>query len=171
MMIPDKRKAKPLPLFWRRLWVFEFLTSIKLMCVKYNDDSCWNETKPLPLSGWRRWVFEFLTSVMLMCVKYNVENKTSSTLWKKALGRGAWQSWSKRPKGTHWLSWWRQWQNDHDHQREMKITMIITMIQRKENNENFYRSSSERTSGTGIAWGLNIMNNSSAWQTPGYCYI
>ena len=92
-----KRKTKPLPLFWRRRWVFEFLTSVMLMCVKYNDDSCWKE------------------------------NKTSSTLWKKALGRGVQQSWSKCPKDTHWLSWWRLWQNDHDHLRKMMIIMIITI--------------------------------------------
>ena len=99
-----------------------------------------------------------------------LKKKTSSTPWKKALGRGAWQSWSKRPKGTHWLSWWRFWRNDHEHQREIMIILIITMIQHNE-NKNFYRSSSERTSGTGIAWGLNIMNSSSAWQTPEYILI
>ena len=88
MMIPVERKTKPLPLFWKR-----------------------------------RWVFEFLTSVMLI---YWKENKTSSTLWKKALGRGGLQSWSKCPKDTHWLSWWRRSPNDHDHQREMMIIMMIT---------------------------------------------
>ena len=56
MMIPVERKTKPLPLSGRGRWVFEFLTSVMLMCVKYNDDSCWKESK------------------------------TSSTLLKKALG-------------------------------------------------------------------------------------
>ena len=45
-----RSETKPLPLFEGRRWVFAFLTSVILMCVKYN------EKKPLPLSGRRRWV-------------------------------------------------------------------------------------------------------------------
>ena len=38
-----RSETKPLPLFEGRRWVFAFLTSVILMCVKYNDDSCWKK--------------------------------------------------------------------------------------------------------------------------------